>query len=84
MIISRISVYSWLSQYCDSRSDQSMALLSTPSVNTTEAVDQDRHGTRTRGLGQLVAAKDAICKLNGIQFAFQQESCDSESYVTTH
>lgn len=29
-------------------------------VNTLEAVDQDKHGTRGIGLGQLVTARDAI------------------------
>ena len=61
-----------------------MARLSTPSVNTTEAVDQDRQGTRTRGFGQLVAARDAICKFNETHFPFQQATQVWESYVTTH
>lgn len=30
------------------------------SVNTEEAVDQERQGTNTKGLGQAVAARDAI------------------------
>jgi hypothetical protein len=32
----------------------------TPRVNTAEAVDQDKHGTRTTGFGQLEAASEAI------------------------
>ena len=34
----------------------------TPFVNTFDAVDQERHGTRTKGLGQFVAANEAIWK----------------------
>jgi hypothetical protein len=30
-------------------------------VKTGVAVDHDRQGTRTRGLGQFVAANEAIC-----------------------
>lgn len=30
-------------------------------VNTADAVDQDKQGTKTIGLGQFVAAKEAIC-----------------------
>lgn len=30
-------------------------------VNTGVAEDHERHGTRTRGLGQFVAASEAIC-----------------------
>lgn len=38
-----------------------MESLITPSVNTEDAVDHERHGTKTTGFGQLVAANDAIC-----------------------
>jgi len=37
-----------------------MAPLITPRVKTPEAVDHDKHGTKTIGLGQLLAANDAI------------------------
>lgn len=33
-------------------------------VNTPEAVDQDKQGTKIAGWGQLVAANEAICKNN--------------------
>jgi hypothetical protein len=36
-----------------------MDWLITPSVNTELAVDQERQGTKTIGLGQLVAASEA-------------------------
>lgn len=32
----------------------------TPRVNTEDAVDQDRQGTKTTGFGQLEAANEAI------------------------
>ena len=45
-----------------------MAPLMTPRVNTDEAVDQDKHGTRTTGFGQLEAASEAICVTTNLYF----------------
>lgn len=36
------------------------------SVNTEEAVDQDKQGTSTRGLGQFDAANEAIYEKSNI------------------
>jgi hypothetical protein len=43
----------------------------TPRVNTDEAVDQDKHGTRTTGFGQLEAASEAICVTMNLYFFFK-------------
>lgn len=37
-----------------------MQLKCYTSVNADEAVDHDKHGTKTKGFGQFVAANEAI------------------------
>jgi hypothetical protein len=62
----------------------------TPRVNTDEAVDQDKHGTRTTGFGQLEAASEAICVTMNLYFFLNRQFKKNMStkfdyrYVATH
>lgn len=67
IIFSISSRYVCSLRYWSSSKSHGIAPLKTPSVNTPDAVDQERQGTNTRGLGQLVAAREAICRENMVK-----------------
>lgn len=48
-----------------------MAPLITPLVNTIDAVDHDKQGTKTTGSGQFVAASEAIYKEKNLNCSFK-------------